>query len=332
MAHSRSVVKHLGQLGVTSSSSSSSSSPSDAVLTFVEQYLQSTKSSVLRWTAEASALLARSPATPTLPAATPSPLPTPRLIPPTTPASMVMQSRRKKTPSPMMTTSPSISTPQLRRTTAAAAGRRGTGGGSSASPPKTLATCGAPAKMDPGDCVEENCPWLFDGFCPCHWHDRDHHDYGFCPTLKRKAFKLVKYTDTQEGNFTQLVVGDSNYVKLFSTREAQSGDQDQTSSEIHGVAKDLGLDDTMLVDNLSAQIDGSSHPKSDHAEQAQSGGTDTVVSESADAEAVSTGEAHGQTQNDIHDDETLLGLGPIVDYLCAQESAERTPERSRRMR
>ncbi|KAJ0384282.1 hypothetical protein COL922a_008698 [Colletotrichum nupharicola] len=177
--------------------------------------------------------------------------------------------------------------------------------------------------MDPGDCVEENCPWLFDGFCPCHWHDRDHHDYGFCPTLKRKAFKLVKYTDTQEGNFTQLVVGDSNYVKLFSTREAH---------EIHGVAKDLGLDDTMLVDNLCAQIDGSSHPKSDHAEQAQSGGTDTVVSESADAEAVSTGEAHGQTQNDIHDDKTLLGLGPIVDYLCAQESAERTPERSRRMR
>ncbi|KAJ0384283.1 hypothetical protein COL922a_008699 [Colletotrichum nupharicola] len=42
MAHSRSLVKHLGQLGVTTSSSSSS--PSDAVLTFVEQYLQSTKS------------------------------------------------------------------------------------------------------------------------------------------------------------------------------------------------------------------------------------------------------------------------------------------------
>lgn len=72
--------------------------------------------------------------------------------------------------------------------------------------------------MDPGDWVEENCPWLFDGFCPCHWHDRDHHDYGFCPTSKRKAFKLVKYTDTEEGNFTQLVVGDSNYVKLFPLR------------------------------------------------------------------------------------------------------------------
>ncbi|KAI8317496.1 Lipase 4 [Colletotrichum sp. SAR11_240] len=44
-------------------------------------------------------------------------------------------------------------------------------------------------------------------------------------------------------------VGDSNYAKLFSTGEAQSGDQDQTSSEIHGVANDFGLDDTMLVDN-----------------------------------------------------------------------------------
>ncbi|KAF4871040.1 hypothetical protein CGCSCA1_v009838 [Colletotrichum siamense] len=186
--------------------------------------------------------------------------------------------------------------------------------------------------MDPGDWVEENCPWLFDGFCPCHWHERDHHDYGFCPTSKRKAFKLVKYTDTQEGNFTQLVVGDSNYVKLFSTGEAQSGDQDQTSSQIHGEAKDLSLGDTMLVDNLSAQIEKSSHPKADYAEQTQSSGTDIVVSESADAETVSTGDAHGQTQNDVYDNETILGLGPIVDYLRVQEPAERTPEQSRRMR
>ncbi|KAI8173581.1 hypothetical protein K4K51_009677 [Colletotrichum sp. SAR 10_75] len=184
---------------------------------------------------------------------------------------MVMKSRRKKTPSPTMTTPPSIPTPQPRRTTAAAAGRRGTGGGSSASPPKTLATCGAPAKMDPGDWVEENCPWLFDGFCPCHWHERDHHDYGFCPTSKRKAFKLVKYTDTQEGNFTQLVVGDSNYVKLFSTGEAQSGDQDQTWSEMHGVAKDLGLGDTMLVDNIDAQSSEETSPKAEQAEQTQKG-------------------------------------------------------------
>lgn len=185
--------------------------------------------------------------------------------------------------------------------------------------------------MDPGDWVEEKCPWLFDGFCPCHWHDRDHHGYGFCPTSKRKAFKLVKYTDTEEGNLTQLVVGDSNYVKLFSTAEAQSGDQDQTSSEMHGVAKDLG-DDTMLVDNIDAQGSEETSSKAEHAEQTQKGGTDMAVSESADAEAVSTGKAHGQTQNDIHDDDTLLGLGPIVEYLRAQESAERTPERSRRMR
>lgn len=125
--------------------------------------------------------------------------------------------------------------------------------------------------MDPGDWVEENCPWLFDGFCPCHWHDRDHHDYGFCPTSKRKAFKLVKYTDTQEGNFTQLVVGDSNYVKLFSTGEAQSGDQDQASSEMHGLAKDLGLSDTMLVDNIDAQSSEETSSKAEQAEQTQKG-------------------------------------------------------------
>ncbi|KAI8219470.1 hypothetical protein K4K54_009461 [Colletotrichum sp. SAR 10_86] len=177
--------------------------------------------------------------------------------------------------------------------------------------------------MNPGDWVEENCPWLFDGFCPCHWHDRDHHDYGFCPTSKRKAFKLVKYTDTQEGNFTQMVVGDSNYVKLFSTGEAQG----ETRSETHGVAQTLGLDGEMLIDNRNAQISEASHPRADHAEQTQSCGTDMVVSESTDAEGVSTGEDDGQTQNDdVHNEKTLLVLGPIVDYLRGQESGERTPE------
>ncbi|KAK2778918.1 hypothetical protein CKAH01_11509 [Colletotrichum kahawae] len=81
------------------------------------------------------------------------------------------------------------------------------------------------AKTDPGDWVEEHCVWLFDGFCPCHWHDRGHHDYGFCPTSKRKPFKLVPYTDTQEGNYTQMVVGESNYDKPLSTGEAQTEDQ-----------------------------------------------------------------------------------------------------------
>lgn len=97
------------------------------------------------------------------------------------------------------------------------------------------------------------------------------------------------------------------------------------------MAKDLG-DDTMLVDNIDAQRSEETSSKAEHAEQTQKGGTDMAVSESADAEAVSIGKAHGQTQNDIHDDDTLLGLGPIVEYLRAQESAERTPERSRRMR
>ncbi|EQB47444.1 hypothetical protein CGLO_13417 [Colletotrichum gloeosporioides Cg-14] len=156
--------------------------------------------------------------------------------------------------------------------------------------------------MDPGDWVEENCPWLFDGFCPCHWHDRGHHDYGFCPSSGRKPFKLVKYTDTQEGNFTQMVVGDSNYAKLFSAGEAQG----ETRSEIHGAAQTLGLDGLdgeMLGDNIDAQ-----KPPNDR---------------SADTEGVSTGEAHGQTQNDdVHDEETQKGFGPIVEYVRAQESAE----------
>ncbi|KAJ0338594.1 hypothetical protein KNSL1_012382 [Colletotrichum chrysophilum] len=179
------------------------------------------------------------------------------------------------------------------------------------------------AKMDPGDWVEENCPWLFDGFCPCHWHDRDHHDYGFCPTSERKAFKLVKYTDTQEGNFTQLVVGDSNYVKLFSTGEAQG----ETRSDIKGQAQTLGLDDTMLVDDIHAQVSEASPPKEEHAEQTQTGGTAMMVTENADVEGFSTREAHGQTRNDdVLDEETFLGLGPIVEYLRAQEWAERTPQ------
>ncbi|WYZ35955.1 hypothetical protein EsH8_X_000602 [Colletotrichum jinshuiense] len=29
-------------------------------------------------------------------------------------------------------------------------------------------------------------PWLFDGWCPCHWFDFDYHTYGYCPTSGRK--------------------------------------------------------------------------------------------------------------------------------------------------
>ncbi|TKW50335.1 hypothetical protein CTA1_10590 [Colletotrichum tanaceti] len=35
------------------------------------------------------------------------------------------------------------------------------------------------------DWVELHTPWLFDGYCPCHWFEFGHHDYGYCPTSKR---------------------------------------------------------------------------------------------------------------------------------------------------
>ncbi|KAJ0334870.1 hypothetical protein KNSL1_013696, partial [Colletotrichum chrysophilum] len=50
-----------------------------------------------------------------------------------------------------------------------------------------------------------------------------------------------------------------------------------------------------------------------------------MVLDSADAEGISTSEAHGQTQGGIQD-ETLMGLGPIVEYFRAQEPAERTAQ------